>query len=187
VFVHVLLTGAGFTKNWDGLLAGEIQTALIGDPQVRGRSRLLKLVANQPSFELAYGIAHKAPYDEDDRASLEASIKDVHLDNGDDRTPLSMRQAISLTFSSASSLPLYSHPLVLVVRNAGETDVSSSETRSSAGFRTGAAGDARRALSFRALPPRRNGAPSPRTAFASIPKSESARMTWIRLMLPLAR
>jgi hypothetical protein len=77
--VHVVLTGAGFTKNWDGRLAAEFQQDLVTDPRVRHHPRLLELVRDQPSFEIAYGMTHKPPYDEAERAVLEAAIQDVFV------------------------------------------------------------------------------------------------------------
>jgi hypothetical protein len=75
--MHVLLTGAGFSKNWDGRLADEFQQELVSDQSVRSRTKLLRLVRDQRSFETAYGIAHAVPYDADDRLALEGAIRGV--------------------------------------------------------------------------------------------------------------
>jgi SIR2-like domain len=77
--MHVLLTGAGFSKNWDGRLADEFQQELASDRRVRDRSKLLRLVRDRRSFEAAYGIAHAAPYDANDRLALEDAIRDVFV------------------------------------------------------------------------------------------------------------
>lgn len=77
--MHVLLTGAGFSKNWDGRLADEFQQELVSDRRVRDRPQLLKLVRDQRSFETAYGLAHAAPHDADDRLALESAIQDVFV------------------------------------------------------------------------------------------------------------
>jgi hypothetical protein len=75
--MHVLLTGAGFTKNWDGRLAREFQQDLVSDFRVRARPRLLQLLANQRLFEVAYGLVQASPYEDADRAALNAAIHDV--------------------------------------------------------------------------------------------------------------
>ena len=77
--MYVLLTGAGFSKNWDGRLADEFQQELVSDKRVRNRAKLLRLVRDQRSFEAAYGMAHSAPYDADDRLALEDVIRDVFV------------------------------------------------------------------------------------------------------------
>src|ERR1700691_3396993 len=75
--MHVLLTGAGFSKNWDGLLADEFQAELVSDDRIRARPALLELVRDQRSFEIAYGVVHSAPYQAEDCLALEAAIQDV--------------------------------------------------------------------------------------------------------------
>jgi hypothetical protein len=53
---HILLLGAGFSRNWGGLLAYEIFDALIADEDVGGNAYLKKLLwdnKNSGGFESA--------------------------------------------------------------------------------------------------------------------------------------
>ncbi len=53
---HVLLLGAGFSRNWGGWLASEVYEYLIGCTQVRSDPELRKLVTNHKyDFEGALG------------------------------------------------------------------------------------------------------------------------------------
>ncbi len=43
---HILLLGAGFSRNWGGLLATEVFDYLIGLPEIKGDAYLTKLLWN---------------------------------------------------------------------------------------------------------------------------------------------
>jgi hypothetical protein len=75
--MHVLLTGAGFSKDWGGRLALEFQQDLVSDPRVRARPELLRLVALESSFEVAYAKAQLPPFEDPDRDALNSAIRDV--------------------------------------------------------------------------------------------------------------
>jgi hypothetical protein len=75
--MHVLLTGAGFSKDWGGKLALEFQQDLVSDPRVRARADLLQLVAHERSFEIAYAKAQLPPFEDADRQALNSAIRDV--------------------------------------------------------------------------------------------------------------
>ena len=68
---RVLLTGAGWSRNWGGQLANEVWSALVGHPLVRNNARLRDLLLEENAFELALGCANAAPFTRADRQQLE--------------------------------------------------------------------------------------------------------------------
>jgi hypothetical protein len=72
---RVLLTGAGFTKNWGGFLATEVWDVIFG--RVSGRRALRDLLLQQRLFEEALGEARAGGYSADDVAALEAAVVGV--------------------------------------------------------------------------------------------------------------
>lgn len=48
---RVLLIGAGFSRNWGGLLANEVAGRLLAHPAIKARPNLRKLLLDEPSFE----------------------------------------------------------------------------------------------------------------------------------------
>lgn len=56
--MNVLLTGAGFTKNYGGLLAGEVWNEIFNHPQARLHPNLLQELSDSyPDFEAVYDLA----------------------------------------------------------------------------------------------------------------------------------
>ena len=76
---HILLTGAGWSKNWGGQVANEVWQSLIGNAAVRGNPRLRDLLLREASFELALGQTHLAPFTVNDRQELERALHDTFV------------------------------------------------------------------------------------------------------------
>lgn len=76
---RVLLTGAGFTRNWGGLLAREVWEQLISRPEVAGSPQLKELLLNNFSFEDALEIARTNPAYISEVKVLEAAIREIYL------------------------------------------------------------------------------------------------------------
>jgi hypothetical protein len=73
VTTHLLLTGAGFTYNWGGWLAKELEGDLLG--RLTSSPALHSLVQNATNFEEALDTARRSLASDQARA-LEAAIKD---------------------------------------------------------------------------------------------------------------
>lgn len=71
---HVLLVGAGFSRNWGGLLASEMQEKIFGHPAVQARPRLKRLVLDKP-FEDALEETRSGLWESEDQVAVEAAIK----------------------------------------------------------------------------------------------------------------
>lgn len=76
---RTLLTGAGWSHNWDLPLAKGIWEALMGHEAVQGNARLRTLLLEESSFELALGKTHAPPYTTRDRRELELALLDVFI------------------------------------------------------------------------------------------------------------
>ncbi len=76
---QVLLTGAGWSRNWGGRLASEIWQAIMGRPVVKSNSRLRDLLLDEPSFELALAKTHAPPFTTGDRQDFERALLEVFI------------------------------------------------------------------------------------------------------------
>lgn len=76
---RVLLTGAGWTRNWGGKLAIEVWQDLIGSPSVQSNSRLRELLLREPSFEEALGQTLRDPFTDADRQTFQQALFDVFV------------------------------------------------------------------------------------------------------------
>ncbi|MEX2244828.1 MAG: SIR2 family protein [Fimbriimonadaceae bacterium] len=74
----ILLTGAGASWSFGGLLGAEFRERLFNRVQVQARSRIRDLLIAEPLFEEALGIARTKPgYDAEDNAAIESAITEV--------------------------------------------------------------------------------------------------------------
>jgi hypothetical protein len=71
---HILLTGAGWSRNWGGRLASEVWQSLMDHPLVQGNARLRELLLAEPFFEAALGAVQRAPYTAEDKAVFERAL-----------------------------------------------------------------------------------------------------------------
>ena len=49
---RILLTGAGFSKNWGGPLASEVLRSLIADQEIRANPSIRALLLNDKNYEV---------------------------------------------------------------------------------------------------------------------------------------
>ncbi len=76
---RVLLTGAGWSRNWGGQLASEVWSSLIGHLRVRTNPRLRELLLEESSFEVALGKANLPPFSAADRAELQQALTETFV------------------------------------------------------------------------------------------------------------
>ncbi len=77
---RLLLTGAGFSRDWGGYLAKEIWSLILGNPKIRARPKIDRLLHRQMNFEEALAkaeVTEKERYSEADRDVLRAAIMDA--------------------------------------------------------------------------------------------------------------
>src|ERR1700687_5335136 len=77
---RVLLTGAGFSRNWGGLLATEVSGRILAHHAVMARPRVRDLILREPSFEDALETTRTGFYEAADAQAMELAIKAVFDD-----------------------------------------------------------------------------------------------------------
>jgi hypothetical protein len=75
---RVLLTGAGFSRNWGGRLAREMWEEIFSHPAIQKRVLLQTLLLRMPLFEdvLAEATDPKV-YDDEDRAAINLATEEA--------------------------------------------------------------------------------------------------------------
>lgn len=84
---RVLLTGAGWSRNWGGQLANEVWSSLVGHPRIPANAGLRDLLLDdlrdllldETAFEVALGKTHVAPFTAADRAEIEQAVVDTFV------------------------------------------------------------------------------------------------------------
>lgn len=76
---RVLLTGAGWSRNWGAPLASDVWSSLIGHRAVQAQPLLREMLLNEPSFEVALARTHSPPFTAQDRNILEQAILDIFV------------------------------------------------------------------------------------------------------------
>ena len=71
---RVLLVGAGFAKNWGGMLASEVHKSLFSHRAVQKRPAIKKLLREETSFEVALEEVRRGKYKDQDQAAIEKAI-----------------------------------------------------------------------------------------------------------------
>ncbi len=71
---RLLLVGAGFSKNWGGLLASEVSGRILSHRAVASRRRLRELLQREPSFEDALERTRTGLYEAADAEAMERAI-----------------------------------------------------------------------------------------------------------------
>jgi hypothetical protein len=74
---RVLLVGAGFSRNWGGLLASEVSGRILSHSAVLARPALGQLILHEPSFEDALEKSRGSPFEPADAAAIETAITAV--------------------------------------------------------------------------------------------------------------
>ena len=89
---RVLLVGAGFSRNWGGLLANEVAGRIMAHPAVKARPQLRPLILHEPTFEDALETSRSGPFEAADAAAMETAIKaafdDMDADYRDPNPPV---------------------------------------------------------------------------------------------------
>ena len=75
---HVLLTGAGFTKNFGAPLAAELWSIILGSPYLRGYSNVRKVLLDDFDFESVYHRVLTGDFTADERTWLTRSVKSAY-------------------------------------------------------------------------------------------------------------
>ena len=77
----ILLTGAGFTKNFDGFLAQEAWARLFNNPQIQKTPKLKALLQNNFDFEVIYSeVFSNLEYSDIERQTLSESLEKMYED-----------------------------------------------------------------------------------------------------------
>jgi hypothetical protein len=71
---RVLLTGAGWSRNWGARLAAGVWELLMDDADVAANERLRTLLLEEPSFEVALAKTQVAPFTPDDREQFTQAL-----------------------------------------------------------------------------------------------------------------
>ncbi len=76
----IVLTGAGFTKNFGGFLAGEMHSVLFNNPVIQKSPSLRRLLLEDYDFESVYteAIGHPDRYEKGDVAAMRTAIEDAY-------------------------------------------------------------------------------------------------------------
>jgi hypothetical protein len=72
---RVLFIGAGFSRNWGGLLASEVGGRIMAHSSVQARPRLRDLILHEPSFEDALERTRTGLFEAADADAMETAIK----------------------------------------------------------------------------------------------------------------
>lgn len=79
---RALLTGAGFSRNWNGLLASEFFGRLLSKPDISSNQVIRDLLLEEVNFEAAlHKIRTQNEFSSDDARLLESAIIDVYLEH----------------------------------------------------------------------------------------------------------
>lgn len=77
----ILLTGAGFTKNFGGFLAKEMWGKIFNNPKTQQSQRLRALLHGNYDFESVYAtVMHGTEYSDEEKSILRAVIEKVYKD-----------------------------------------------------------------------------------------------------------
>lgn len=71
---RVLLVGAGFARNWGGMLAREVHKSLSSHRAVQERPAVRKLLREETSFEVALEKVRSGKFEDQDQAAIEEAI-----------------------------------------------------------------------------------------------------------------
>src|SRR5205823_2531045 len=77
----IMLTGAGFSRNWNGFLASEFAGRLIASELVKSNPRIRTLLLNEASFEAALFEARAQGFSPQEIADLETATVEVFKDH----------------------------------------------------------------------------------------------------------
>ncbi|MBI2297023.1 MAG: hypothetical protein HYU76_13545, partial [Betaproteobacteria bacterium] len=74
----ILLTGAGFSKNFGGLLAREMWNRLILSPDIQRHARLRQLLGENFDYESIYQQVMHGNYTQDEKAAMQSAVVEAY-------------------------------------------------------------------------------------------------------------
>src|SRR5260370_29782185 len=75
---HVLLTGAGFTKNFGAPLASELWSIILGNPALDGAPRVREALLNDFDFESVYNAVMNGQFDAREKDAVSKAVSDAY-------------------------------------------------------------------------------------------------------------
>jgi hypothetical protein len=75
---HVLLTGAGFTKNFGAPLASELWSIILGHPALNGTPGVRRALLNDFDFESVYSAVMNGPSEPNEKEALNTAVRDAY-------------------------------------------------------------------------------------------------------------
>jgi hypothetical protein len=74
----ILLTGAGFTKNFGGFLAREMWSKIFNHPKIQSRQHLRKLLMEDYDYESVYSKVLGGDYTDDEKNAIDTAIFETY-------------------------------------------------------------------------------------------------------------
>lgn len=75
---HILLTGAGFTKNFGTPLASEMWTEIFNHEKIQTHPKIKELMTNDFDYELIYNSVMEGPYKDDEKEAINDAMKSAY-------------------------------------------------------------------------------------------------------------
>jgi hypothetical protein len=75
---HILLTGAGFTKNFGAPLAAEMWSIILGSPYLKNQAKVRKVLLEDFDFESVYHHVLNGDFSDDEKTWLSRSLKSAY-------------------------------------------------------------------------------------------------------------
>lgn len=72
---HIILTGAGFTKNFGGLLASEMWAIIFNHKKIQDQPKIKKLMMDDFDFESIYYRIMEGSYSDDEKEAITDAVK----------------------------------------------------------------------------------------------------------------
>lgn len=80
----LILTGAGFTKNFGGYLSSEMWQRIFNNPLIQGRDKLKKLLLDNFDFEGVYSeVVTKEAYSKEEKEILKKAVEEAYKSQDD--------------------------------------------------------------------------------------------------------
>ena len=106
---HIILTGAGFTKNFGGLLASEMWAIIFNHKKIQDQPKIKKLMMDDFDFESIYYRIMEGSYSDDEKEAITDAVKlayeniDAILRKYDFGNPYPIRHVLELFWHFAET------------------------------------------------------------------------------------
>jgi hypothetical protein len=104
----LILTGAGFTKNFGGLLSNEMWVVIFNNPLIQDKPKLKELLLNNFNFEDIYSSVMGGNYTQEEKIVFQQAIEDAYKELDDLITHTKFD-------NSTINIPLLSHLIALPI------------------------------------------------------------------------